>query len=313
MKQLSLIISATVLFAGPVFAAPIHDAAREGDLVGVRAQLDAGTDVNAEDRHGWTPLHHAAFKDQKESADFLITEGANVNAKARGNDYQFKRLYEYFDQQFMTEVVVKFNAEEYAKGNTGWTPLHAAASKGNLGIVKSQCHRASLLLLYPRGIVKILLIKEADPNLQDNKYYTPLHLACISQSKEVVELLLTKNVDINENNEFNYTPLHVASVSGDTKIVELLISNCAEITAKTFYGSTPLHVAALSGKPKVVEMLLSNGAEVNARFRPSLTKIKTPLDYVRRANVTKDVKNEIIDLLRKHGGKRGRELKIAGK
>jgi len=26
MKQLSLIISATVLFAGPVFAAPIHDA-----------------------------------------------------------------------------------------------------------------------------------------------------------------------------------------------------------------------------------------------------------------------------------------------
>ena len=295
MKQLSLIISATVLFAGTVFAAPIHDAAREGDLVGMRAQLDAGTDVNAEDRHGWTPLHHAAFKDQKESADFLITEGANVNAKARGNDYQFKRLYEYFDQQFMTEVVVKFNAEEYAKGNTGWTPLHAAASKGNL------------------GIVKILLIKEADPNLQDNEYYTPLHLACISQSKKVVELLLTKNVNINENNEFNYTPLHVASVSGDTKIVELLISNCAEITAKTFYGSTPLHVAALSGKPKVVEMLLSNGAEVNARFRPSLTKIKTPLDYVRRANGTKDVKNEIIDLLRKHGGKRGKELKTEGK
>ena len=42
MKQLSLTISATVLFAGAVFAAPIHDAAREGDIVGIQVQLDAG-------------------------------------------------------------------------------------------------------------------------------------------------------------------------------------------------------------------------------------------------------------------------------
>ena len=49
MKQLSLTISATVLFAGALFAAPIHDAAREGDIVVIQAQLDAGADVNAED------------------------------------------------------------------------------------------------------------------------------------------------------------------------------------------------------------------------------------------------------------------------
>jgi ankyrin repeat protein len=295
MKHLLLTTIAAVLLTETAFAAPIHDAAREGDLAGVLAQLDAGADVNAEDENGWTPLHHATFKDQKESADFLITEGANVNAKARGNNYSFNRLYEYFDRSFLTEVVVDFNAEEYAKGNTGWTPLHAAASKGHL------------------RIVRLLLIKEADPNLQDNEHYIPLHWACIAQSKEVAELLVTENADVNANNGYFYTPLHLASVSGKGEIIELLISNCADINAKTFYGSTPLHAAVLGGNPEAVELLLSKGAEVNAKFRPSLIRVRTPLDYARRIDIPKDGKREIIDLLRKHGGKKGRELKTEEK
>ena len=55
MKQLSLTIIAAVSLAGAVFAAPIHDAAREGDIVGIQAQLDAGADVNAEDERGCVP------------------------------------------------------------------------------------------------------------------------------------------------------------------------------------------------------------------------------------------------------------------
>ena len=220
----------------------------------------------------------------------LITEGANVDAKARGNDSQFKRLYEYFDRPFITEVVVEFNAEEYAKRNTGWAPMHAAAGAGHL------------------GIIELLIRKGADPNLADNKYYTPLHWACIAQSKKVAELLLAGNADVNANNGYFYTPLHFASVSGKGEIIELLISNCADINAKTFYGSTPLHGAVLGGNPEAVQLLLSKGAEVNAKFRPSLIRIKTPLDYAKRKDIPKEGKKAIIDLLRKHGGKRGKEL-----
>ena len=101
--------------------------------------------------------------------------------------------------------------------------------------------------------------------------------------------------------------------SGKGEIIELLISNCADINAKTFYGSTPLHGAVLGGNPEAVELLLSKGAEVNAKFRPSLIRVRTPLDYARRIDIPKDGKREIIDLLRKHGGKKGRELKTEEK
>ena len=47
MKHLLLTTIAAVLLVGTVFADPIHDAARNGDLAGVQAELDKGVDVNA--------------------------------------------------------------------------------------------------------------------------------------------------------------------------------------------------------------------------------------------------------------------------
>jgi ankyrin repeat protein len=43
--------------------------------------LDAGTDVNAKDEKGWTPLHEAALGGHKETVELLIAKGADVNAK----------------------------------------------------------------------------------------------------------------------------------------------------------------------------------------------------------------------------------------
>ena len=35
--------------------------------------------MNAEDKEGWTPLHEAALRGQKEIAEFLIANDAEVN------------------------------------------------------------------------------------------------------------------------------------------------------------------------------------------------------------------------------------------
>ncbi|MDP6083034.1 MAG: ankyrin repeat domain-containing protein, partial [Verrucomicrobiota bacterium] len=61
-------------------------------------------------------------------------------------------------------------------------------------------------------------------------------------------------------------------------------------------GQTPLHGAAYWGSKEIVQLLIAKGVDVNAKTNDG----ETPLDLA---------KGEIGDLLRKHGGKTGEELK----
>ena len=85
MKHLLLTTIAAVVLATTAFAGPIHDAAWDGDLAGVQAELDKGVDVNAKMKAtGYTPLHEAATWGHKEIVVLLIAKGADVNAKDDG-------------------------------------------------------------------------------------------------------------------------------------------------------------------------------------------------------------------------------------
>ena len=60
---------------------PQIDAVKRGNLADVTSQLERGSDVNAKDSDGRTPLHWAAVLGRKGMAEMLIAKGADVNAK----------------------------------------------------------------------------------------------------------------------------------------------------------------------------------------------------------------------------------------
>ena len=98
--------------------------------------------------------------------------------------------------------------------------------------------------------------------------------------------------------------IHAAARQGKIEAVKQHLTDGVGVNAKSERGMTPLHSAAREGHKEVIELLIAKGADVNAKDDDGTT----PLDLA----VGWD-KPETADLLRKHGGKTGEELKAEGK
>jgi len=131
-----------------------------------------------------------------------------------------------------------------------------------------------------------------------------IHKAARVGHIKAVKRNLASGTDVNAKDDDGVTPLLVAAVSGRKEIIELLIREGADVNAKV-NGVTPLHQAAFRSHKEIAELLIANGADLNAV--DNVGKFgRTPLDWTFG-------KTEITELLRKHGGKTGEELKAEGK
>jgi ankyrin repeat protein len=95
--------------------------------------------------------------------------------------------------------------------------------------------------------------------------------------------------------------IHSAAFEGNIEAVKQHLAAGTDVNAKGAVGLTPLFGAAFNGHKEVIEQLIAAGADVNAKDNAG----ETPLGWAED--------KELADLLRKHGGKTGEELKAEGK
>ena len=84
---------------------------------------------------------------------------------------------------------------------------------------------------------------------------------------------------------------------GNIEAVKQHLAAGADVNVKDNNGCTPLHTAT----KEIAELLIAKGVDVNAKDDFG----RTPLDFAKPYPKT-------ADLLRKHGGKTGEELKAEG-
>ena len=135
-----------------------------------------------------------------------------------------------------------------------------------------------------------------------------IHDAATLGNIEAIKQHLAAGADVNAKDDDGISPLLLAATWGHKEIVELLIANGAVVNAKGVDGLTPLHITAGRGHKELVELFIANGADVNAKAVDG----ETPLDRATISGTPFDI-TQTADLLHKHGGKTGEELKTEEK
>ncbi len=133
-----------------------------------------------------------------------------------------------------------------------------------------------------------LIGQGADINVQDERGYTPLIIACYNGQPEAARLLLESGANVNAQDFGGNTALMGVCFKGYPDIAELLIARGADLNVQHGNGGTALMFATLFGRNQLVKVMLDHGADTTIRESRGLTALDLA---VQQGNV------EALDLL----------------
>ncbi len=234
---IDLLLEADAFVEAP--SIPLQPLVWEGDMLGVKLHIYAGTDIDQEDEFGNYPLLLAVEKGFLEIVDLFITHEIN--------------LY--------VEDPHGFNSVILAAEQNHPEVLQLLLDSGADINVEDKAERTAL------DWAIIMQSTEAEEILRENDAPTGAEKSFIAaiqtNNAEAVRALLDKGADVNEPAYTSKTPLHYASHSRNMEILKVILSKGADVEARTEQGFTPLGYAVGLNHPDNCRALLEAGADVN--------------------------------------------------
>lgn len=239
----------------------LADLVQNGERAAALAQIRAGTDVNATQGDGTTPLHWAVYKVDAELVDALLARGAKPDAANKYGSTPLAEAVKLADVR-LTAKLLDAGADVEAANADGQTALMLAARAGALDVAK---------LLVERG---------ANVNTEEAwRGQTALMWAVDGNYAELAQLLIAHGADVHaraDSNEWRtqitseprgqyrprggLTALLYAARSGCTRCVRSLLEAGADIDQPNPDGVTPLMVALDNFHFDTARVLLDAGA-----------------------------------------------------
>lgn len=240
---------------------------------------ELGIDVDQPDLAGCTPLMNTAFfrkknyKDNYAMIEYLISQGADVNATAKNGTTAFMGTAIEGRIEVATILIQNGAKVNVRTTDYGDTALYRAVEKDKF------------------DFVECLLSVGADIDVQDDFKVTPLMKAAGNGSITSVKMLVAKGADVNLQDDVGRTALIYAVRMADLKVKELTEEELEgmRVPEKNLYEMKQQY---RKESIEIIKILLSSPyLNVNAKDKSG----KTVLDH------TDD--DEIRKILKKHGAK----------
>ncbi|XP_078375371.1 uncharacterized protein LOC144658781 isoform X1 [Oculina patagonica] len=214
----------------------LHYAAYKGQLLAVKALIDAGADLDLTDENGVTALHRAIIHGHTDVVHTLLGACCSVDKiDENGNTALHEAAWNGYSK--CVELLVAAKCDVNIHNRTGYTSLHLAAQN-------SHC-----------TTLKVLLDGGCNPLAKNNYGDTPLHIAVRYGHVEVCNILMETKINVSEQNNDGNTPLHIAASMGHEKLTEMLLNAGSETTEKNNVGDTARDLAVRNGFKKIAKLL----------------------------------------------------------
>eukprot|EP00944_MAST-04C_sp_MAST-4C-sp1_P011910 g11910.t1 len=278
-----------------------------------------------------TPLQMAAMIAGIEIAQYLVKSCPTVDLIGQTDSYygnnslHYAAQYSSWNVQMLQWLIDNYNGDIKQiinhQSNGGWTPLDSAYN-GNHSPIKNDL--VSLLRKYGGKANYYDKNGEFIGKGNGDLNWSPLVSACAEGDLDSVKAMVEDHdvektgmsLDDMVSNEgknsdgYSYrTPLQMAARYEQFEIVQYLVKSCTtvDLIGQTHneYGQNSLHLAAWDSKKNVqtLQWLIDNyNGDIKSIINHQSNYGSTPLDLAYGYNDS-PIKNDIVSLLRKYGGK----------
>eukprot|EP00440_Ansanella_granifera_P015539 gb/GFBE01016888.1/.p1 GENE.gb/GFBE01016888.1/~~gb/GFBE01016888.1/.p1 ORF type:complete len:381 (+),score=89.32 gb/GFBE01016888.1/:1-1143(+) len=252
----------------------------------------ADQDVNKRNHKGLTALMEAVRLNWPAGVEALIQMGAKVNMVDKSNASALHRGYIYGAP--MISLLLKARADPNLQDNDpDFDPEFTSTTFGD----RLQ-HRTPLHYCCLEGDLesaKLLVQGNADLDLQDAQFKSPLHLAIEEGNDHVIDFLLEAGAvpDLcSIESGMKNSPLMDAAMSGKLALAEKLIRAGADVNKVGKQDMTALHLAARRGDASMAKVLLDARADATLESKIgsalSLAKTKGSVELLKLFGAEKD-------------------------
>ena len=191
----------------------------------------------------------------------------------------------------IVQMLLEHGVSVNVRNNMGQTPLHLAASKNRLTVVKTlteadgvdinitdNAGNTPLYTAVESGrhyAAAILISAGACADILNKEGIAAIHKAACFRDAWILKLLLAKGASTETKDASKQTPLHWACRCGFEEPVNVLLAAGASVNAKNVKGETPLYLAGKGGHTIILQKLIDAGSKVSARKKEPSMEVDT--------------------------------------